>query len=445
MNQQQKNSLFLPLINEGFTTLKIFQNKINNTINVCLLKEWDEDIKWSNYNNIFTVESLLTEDMKVANNKVSREIFAKYKLTSYLEKVIDLIQKGRHFGIECFIEKKLGIRFINNIHTNVLGINNRKHAIRSGGIRRFDPEIDELEIIQDGLNLSRAMSYKNFAAELNYGGSKIIVQSEKIKLEDEERKGFIGYAIDRTRSFTGPDMGFSPEFADALNQKYTLNIAGGTKILGPSGTPAAYGVFLAVKEAVKFKMNLDSLNGIKIAIQGLGCLGFSLAELFLKENAKLFVADISNEKSQRLIQKYPNHDISVVDSENILSIETDIFSPCAIGGILTRQNIPDLKFKIILGGANNQLKASSVQEELDLAQLLFQRDILFQVDWCHNVGGVICGCEEYENLHLADINKVYQKTEKICSIKMRENLEKSQKMNISLTHLAYQEAEKAIY
>ena len=113
------------------------------------------------------------------------------------------------------------------MHSNVLGIANGRHAIRAGGIRRHEPHEPEYEVLVDGLNLARAMSYKNAAAQIPYGGSKVCVVSEPVALDDLEALGFLAWCLDRARCFTGPDMGFTPEHADVLRAHFTRNIVGG--------------------------------------------------------------------------------------------------------------------------------------------------------------------------------------------------------------------------
>jgi len=98
---------------------------------------------------------------------------------------------------------------------NAPGIRNKRHAIRADGIRSHEPDEPEIDVLMDGLNLARAMSYKNALAAIPYGGSKILVQCAPIDLSDFEVLGFLAYIIDRTRSFTGLDMGFEPSMASS--------------------------------------------------------------------------------------------------------------------------------------------------------------------------------------------------------------------------------------
>ena len=144
---------------------------------------------------------------------------------------------------------------------------------------------------------------------------------------------------------------------------FSLHFTGGRKgPLGPTGTPTAHGVHIAVKQAARFLWGSESLEGKKIVVQGLGAVGFPLAEDYIHDGAKLVICDVDPAKIAELKEKYPKASIEVVEPSNVLKVEADIFSPCAMGGVLNEDNIPGLKFKIVMGSANNALKASSQEE-----------------------------------------------------------------------------------
>lgn len=441
-----EESLFDVLSREGLTTLKINYDWKTDKAVLKSAKEWDDKVKWRNYNKEFFLSSALTSDAVYLNDSETRKLFEKYSLTNYLERIIDLMRKGKHILIECFYLKEKNIRFINNVHSDVLGINNRRHAIRAGGIRRHNLNENEYDVILDGLNLARAMTYKNYAANVLYGGCKLTVQQNPPNLDDMDEMGFLAYAIDRSRDIAGPDMGYPPEITDVLNKHYTLNIAAGRRgPLGPSGIPTAYGVYLAVKQAAKFVWGSDSLKGKKIAVQGLGQVGFYLAEHYIREGAHLIVTDINQDPVLKLKSKYTKAKIDFVEPGKIYSVDADIFSPCAVGGIITRDRISNMKFKIIMGAANNQLEASSIEEEIEMAKLLDKFGILFQIAWWHNVGGVISGMEEYENQEKASKDNVFAKITEICTKRTWENLNEAKKLGITPTERAYKVVDQLIY
>jgi len=442
-----EKSLFIPLERENLTTLFIYYHWKKDIVTLKAGRDWDKETDWSRYGKDFTFEHALTNNNVYLGNQETRNLFKKYGLAGYLDEVINLIKKGKHQGIECFFDKEHDIHFISNMHSNILGINNGYHAIRSGGIRRHEPDEEELEVIIDGLNLSRAMSFKNAGAQIPFGGSKITVQCRPLDLKDLKTIGFLAYALDRTRSFTGPDMGFSPELADVMRREgYSMNIAGGfDSKIGPTGSPTAYGVYLAIKEAVKFKFDKESLKDMSVVVQGTGAVGYPLVEKYLtEEGVRIFVTDTMRDPVKKLVEQFPQS-VKEIDSEDIYTIDADIFAPCAIGGIIDEENIKELKYSIIMGAANNQLKATSQEEEIRLSKELAKRDILFQVAWMHNTGGVIAGMEEYVNREKASMNNIMSHTEKVCKTGVRENLSSSEKEGLTPTERAYKYYGSKIY
>ncbi len=440
-----KKSLFEVLDSENLNRLKISYNFKTDNVILYVAKEWDKEVDWSKYNTDFYSSSILSSQHISFNDAETRAIFVKHNQENYLNQVIELLRKGKHQYIDCYYNKEKNIRFINNAHSEVLGLNNRNQAISAGGIRRHLPEEDEIDVIIDGLNLGRGMSFKNYAARISCGGNKITVIMQPLELDDLATIGFLSYCIDRSRCFTGPDMNFPPELADVMKKHFSVNITGGPEgPLGATGIPTAYGVYLAAKEATRFKFNNSSLKGKSVAVQGLGVVGFVLAEHYLREGAKLIVADTNKDFIDKFLKKHPKADIKVVDTDKILYEDVDILSPCAIGGVFSHNNIHKLKASIIIGGANNQLKASSKEEEIELANLLKEKGIIFQVAWWHNGGGVLCGYEEYTQQNNAKMDNVLKKTTQTCKFTY-QNIKNAYDLGITPTENAYIQVENHIY
>lgn len=439
-------SLFIPLKEEGLTFLRIRYDWKTDKSVVSAGKGWDNDFTFTKYKKDFYVESILSNDCFCLNNQETRKIFSKYNQLEYLDDIINLLRQGKHFGMDCYFYKKYDIRFIGNIHSRELGKNNGSHAVLSGGIRRHSLEDEEREVIVDGLNLSRAMSFKNAAAGINFGGCKTTVHMDELDLDNLDMMGFLAYALDSIRTFTGPDMGFPIEMSDVMNRHFTNTFTGGPEgPLGSTGTPTAYGTYLAMKQAAKYKFGTESLEGRKIAIQGLGSVGWHMAEYILGENVELYIFDLDDNVMNKLIEKYPNRKITKVRMDEILYIDVDILCPCAIGGVLTEENIPRLNCDIVFGPANNQLKASSRTEEERLSRVMADNDILFQIAWWHNTGGVLCGHEEYVNRQKASKKNLYAAIESVVPSKTWENLTCSAKLGITPTEHAYQVSDEVIY
>jgi len=440
------DSVFSVMEKEGLTTLEIFHNRKEDKFILRGMKEWDDTIPWDRYMVDFTSEDILTEDYKAIGTATLLASFDELGLREYLDSIKRLLREGKHHGIEFYYNSKRNIRVMYCKHVNTLGIKNRRHAMRAGAMRRHELSEPEIDVIVDGLNIARAMAYKNAIANIPYGGSKILVQCDAVKLDDFETMGFLAYVTDRTRSITGPDMRFEPEMADIMWEKFTRNYIGGRKSpMGASGIPTAYGEYLAIKEACDFIYGTEDLSKKKIAIQGLGEVGYPLAEYLLDDSAHLIVTDIDLSKVHKLQQKYGLDLVQYVEPENIYTVDADIFSPCAMGGIITEERIGKFKFKIIMGSANNQLEATSKEAEIELAKRLADAGILFVVAWAHNSGGVIRAWAEWVFQKKASFDKIKPRIELVCRDNLRKLLEEAKGTGRTPTELVYEKVEDMVY
>ncbi len=442
-----ERSLYYPLIQEGLNTLKVRYDRFTDKEYITAAKEWDSDIKWTNFNRTFFADSLLTSDDIRLSDKETRAIFAKYNLSDYLDEVFALLRKGKFFGLDCYYYDKKDIRFTANLHYYDLCINNHDHARYTGGIRRHDRHETEMEVILDGLNLGRVQTYKNVLSGLKYGGGKITVVSDPVDLEDKEELAFLSYALEKVRFFTGPDMRYPVELADCMSE-FSGYIQAGMKNnpIGPSGGPTSLGVHAAMKEAIKVHFNKDDgAKDMTVAIMGLGAVGYPMAEYLIADGAKLIVADIDPESAKSLKAKYPDASIEVVDVKDILLTDAEILCPCAIGGVITEAIIPQLKAKMVIGGANNQLDATNTQEEIRLSKMLQDRGILYQECWIMNIGGVMTGAELYRNGADADKDGLFERILDICPKITATNLKEAKEKGITPNENAIQMIEKRIY
>ena len=440
------DSVFNALAKEELTTLEVFYSRQEDRFILRGMKEWEETTKWDKYMVDFTHEDVLTDDFRSLGTEALSRVFSNLDLEDYWRRIENFLREGKHHGIEFYHNRRLNIRVMYCKNVNTPGIRNKRHAIRAGGIRRHEPDEPEIDVLLDGLNLARAMSYKNTLAGIPYGGSKILVQCAPVDVGDLEALGFLAYVIDRTRSFTGPDMGFEPAIADVMRGRFTAAITGGMKSpLGPTGGVTAYGGYLAIKEACDFVYNSRSLRGRLIAIQGLGACGYPLAEHLLREGATLIVSDIDKAKVDRLQRTWDTDVVKSVHPEDIYTVKADVFSPCAIGGIITRDIIDKFKFDIIMGLANNQIKATGREAETETARQLARAGILFVVEWAYNIGGVLAGWAEYIFGEEASFPRIKPQIESICRDNLRKLLDEAKKVDRTPTELIYDKVENAIY
>jgi leucine dehydrogenase len=275
----------------------------------------------------------------------------------------------------------VGLQAMVGIHDTTLGP-------AMGGVRMRE-YVTEEEALQDLLRLSRAMTMKSALAELDLGGGAAIIFGDPDERKTEGLFRSFGRFVESLggRIFIAEDLGTNEEDMELIGLE-TRYVSGIGKIRGGSGNPsvkAAYGVFLGIKAACEECFGEASLRGHTVAVQGLGSLGGELVRLLIEDGARLVVADRKMELVERLQAKY---DVVAAPPERIFEMECDIFSPCALGGILNERTIPTIKAKIIAGGANNQLAND------DAANLLLQRGITYVPDFVINSGGLTNAAEE---------------------------------------------------
>nr|WP_255805040.1 Glu/Leu/Phe/Val dehydrogenase family protein [Corynebacterium kalidii] len=439
-------SIFTPLEKAGLTTLKLQYNWRTDEHTLCAAREWDTETDFSRYNADFTAYTTLSHDGEYLNTAQVRELFAEHGLADYLDEVLDLVRQGRHEGIEAYFHAGKNIRFMCHQHSRRLGLRNKHHAIMAGGTRRHPLSTPEIDVISDGLNLGRAMSFKNIAAGLDFGGCKTTVHTDGIDLDDLEALGFLAFAIDRCRTMTSPDLAFPTAMADAINEHFSMQFTNGpSSPIGASGKPTAYGTYLALREAVRFTEGDDDLTGKTAVVMGLGEVGWYLAEHLIDAGALVTVSDLDADRVTALQDKHPDAAVDSIPVDEVLTHEADIFCPAAIGGLLDDTTIAGLRYRYVFGPANNQIKATNQAEEERLAQLLQDRGILFQTEWWHNTGGVSGGAEEYLNGADASPESLRKRVEDIIPRKTRENLEQARAKGVTPTTNAYLTCVETLY
>jgi len=290
-----------------------------------------------------------------------------------------------HEAVHFYYDEKTGYKIIIAIHSTKLG--------PAAGGCRFWYYDDEEAAAQDALRLSQGMSYKNAMADLPYGGGKAVIMGNKKLKKNNDLFEFLGRAVEGLggRYITAEDVGIS--IADMeVTARYTSYVSGlkqknYSKDVGGDPSPkTALGVFQGISAAAKFRLGLDSLAGLSVAVQGVGGVGFHLCHLLHKAGAGLLVSDINAVSVKKAVNKFGAR---AVAPEEILGIEADILAPCALGGILNETTIPALKVSIVAGGANNQL---GTPED---GKRLLDRDILYAPDYIINSGGIINVIAEY--------------------------------------------------
>lgn len=281
-----------------------------------------------------------------------------------------------HEGVYFASDPESKLRAIIAVHSTVRGP-------AAGGTRFWRYDSDEAALT-DALRLSKAMSYKNAAADLPLGGGKAVLIYPEGEFDRVSLFEAYGRAIDRLNGtyITAEDVGVSPSDMDIISSQ-TKHVAGLSKGKAASGDPSpvtAEGVFRGLLAGTKHLWGSEDLSGKTIAVQGLGHVGYALSEKLHKSGARLIVADINNEVLDKAESEL---NASRVEIGEIHAQEADIFCPCALGGVLNAQNVPDIHAKLIAGAANNQLASEEVMP------LLEKRNITYLPDFVLNAGGII--------------------------------------------------------
>ena len=285
------------------------------------------------------------------------------------------------------------VHFVNDIQTGLKAVIavHSTHLGPAGGGVRFWHYADDGDAIADALRLSRGMSFKNAMAGLPMGGGKAVILSDPQRTKTPAMLAAYGRAVERlggsyvTAEDVGMSVGDLVEVAKQTRYVSGLPVAKGS-VGGDPGPHTSYGVYLGVKAAVRRKLGKDSLTGLHIAIQGAGSVAGGLARLAAKDGARISVADIDAGRAQKLADEVQGR---VVDAKEILTIEADVLSPCALGAILTEQSIAELRVPVVAGGANNQLATREDGDRID------SRAILYAPDYVINAGGIINVASEY--------------------------------------------------
>jgi leucine dehydrogenase len=280
-------------------------------------------------------------------------------------------------------EPEHGLRAIIVIHSTHLGP-------AAGGARFWHYE-DAGQALTDALRLSRGMSYKNAMAGLPLGGGKSVILASPDRHKSPELLAAFGKAVDRLcgRYITAEDVGMSvTDMVEVSRQtKFVAGLPNDRgDVGGDPGPHTSLGVFLGLKAAVKRGLGKDSVDGLRIALQGAGSVASGVAMHAAAEGAKLSIADVDQAKAKKLADQTGG---TVVGTDEVLFLDADVVSPCALGAILTEESIARLNTGIVAGGANNQLATAADGARLN------DRGILYAPDYVINAGGIINVCTEY--------------------------------------------------
>ncbi len=325
-------------------------------------------------------------------------------------KLFETVREMGHEQVLFCHDKDLNFKAIIALHDTSPG--------RAMGATRLFPYASEEDALQDVLRLSRGMTYKAACANIPVGGGKAVIIANPEHKTDEMLRAY-GRFVDslKGRFVTGQDMNICPEDVRTMGRE-TKYVVGVTEKAGGPAPATALGVYLGIKAASEFQLKKQELSGLRVAVQGAGNVGKNLCDYLHKQGVELFVTDVDRKKAEEIKQLYG---ATVVEPEEIYSLDVDVFAPCALGAILNSLTIPSIKASIIAGCANNQL-----QDEQMHSKMLEAKGILYCPDYVINAGGLINVYSELIDLDdaesLEQVNNIYDTLLEIFSKAKHEGI-----------------------
>lgn len=286
---------------------------------------------------------------------------------------LDIIKTHDYEEVSILQNKKAKLFAINVIHDTTRGP-------AAGGLR-FMKYKNEDEAIRDALNLARSMTYKTAAAGLSCGGGKTVIMDVEgmdrfLALKTVAR--FIESL--NGRRFTGRDLGISVEDLEILRTETKWVADESAAGVGDLSEATAYGVYHAVRGCLDEICGSDSFKRKTMAVQGVGEVGYWVAKYAVEEGARVVAADVNPKALEKAVKDLK---VETVSPDKIYEVDCDVFSPCAVGGVINSGTIPRLRCKVIAGSANNVLG-----NEQD-GNSLYKAGIIYAPDYIANAGAVI--------------------------------------------------------
>ena len=281
-----------------------------------------------------------------------------------------------HQGVHMFSDAKSGLRA-------VIAVHNTARGPAAGGTRLWS-YADPKDAVTDALRLSKAMSYKNAMAGLSLGGGKAVILRPDNEFDRKALFEAYGRAVEAVggRYITAEDVGVSPDDMRIIKTQtdFVAGLDDGPAASGDPSPVTAEGVFRSIKVAVSHAMGRESLKGLRVAVQGLGHVGYGLCEHLHSAGVHLIVTDINKAVLERAKTELG---AELVEPDAIHAVTADVYAPCALGGAISEATLPDIKASIIAGAANNQLASP------EMGEACRQRGILYAPDYVVNAGGII--------------------------------------------------------
>ncbi|MEV0263032.1 Glu/Leu/Phe/Val dehydrogenase dimerization domain-containing protein [Streptomyces sp. NPDC050617] len=313
--------------------------------------------------------------------------------------------QGGHEQVVLCQDRESGLKAVIALHSTALG--------PALGGTRFYPYASEDDAVQDALNLSRGMSYKNALAGLDHGGGKAVIIGDPAPVAEGGAKSeqlLLAYgrfvASLGGRYVTACDVGTYVQDMDVVARanRWTTGRSPENGGAGDSSVLTAFGVFQGMRASAEAAWGEPTLRGRTVGVSGVGKVGHHLVRHLVEDGASVVVTDVRAESVERVLAHHREGVRAVADTDALIRTELDVYAPCALGGALNEETVPVLTAKIVCGAANNQLAHPGVEKDLA------DRSILYAPDYVVNAGGVIQVADE---LHGFDFDRAKAKATRI--------------------------------
>jgi len=325
------------------------------------------------------------------------------------------LSQANHEQVVFCHDAPTGLRAIIAIYSTALG--------PALGGTRFYPYASHEEAIADALNLSRAMTYKNALAGLDFGGGKAVIIGDPARIKSEALLRAYGRFVQALsgRYITACDIGTYSSDMDIVARECSY-VTGRTEPHGGAGDSSvltAFGVFQGMRAAAEHAWGNPHLDGRVVAVEGVGKVGSRLVAHLISDGARVRIFDVDGAAVRRVLASYP--DVTAAASrQELVSSAADIYAPCALGGALDDDTVGSLRAKVVCGGANNQLAHPGVEK------LLAEQGVVYAPDYLVNAGGVIQVADERAGFNFerakARAKQIFDTTKRILALADEEGV-----------------------
>ncbi|QTS84161.1 Leu/Phe/Val dehydrogenase [Coxiella endosymbiont of Amblyomma nuttalli] len=302
----------------------------------------------------------------------------------------------------------------------IIAIHSTKRGPAIGGCRFYSYSSTNLAL-KDAIRLSYMMTLKAAFTDLPNGGAKaVILNHSTIKNREMLFRSFGDFVHSMNgRYITAMDIGTTTQDMDIVAEctPHVIGAAGTDKSQSDPSSFTARGIFLGIKAAVKFKLNRDTIEGLHVVLQGGGKTAYNLARLLYQAGVTISMCDTKPEVTQQFADEFQAR---VIAPEIIYDVSCDVFSPCAVGGVINLNTLNRLRTSIIAGSANNQLAHRKY------GIIAHQRGLLYVPDYVINAGGLIqaASIHRYHDINIANqlIHNIYDRLLELFDRSIKENI-----------------------